>query len=95
MRFAVLRFFVGKTNVPNPKMREARTQPPGSERERIPMKPRPRLFAALLIVFATWVIILVAMYFTMVRSRQPRRPAGAPSQAEAAAAAEKTVHLVR
>lgn len=71
-----------------------RAERTGVRREPIAMKPRPRLFAALLIVFAIWVMILVAMYVTMVRSRpQPRRPAVAPSQAEAAP--EKTMRAFR
>ena len=71
-----------------------RSEPAGVRREPIPMTPRPRLFAGLLIVFAIWVVILVVMYFTMVRSRpQPRRPAAAPSQA--VAAPQKTIRLFR
>ena len=51
--------------VPTPK---ARPQAPAS-----PLRPRPRLFAALCVIFALWIAALLILYFITV---YPRRHPG-------------------
>jgi hypothetical protein len=42
-----------------------------------PLKPRPRLFVFLCIVYAVWMIALLVLYFKTVYPR--RHPAAAPA----------------
>jgi hypothetical protein len=54
------------------RQRKQPKQPPPArpaELQPQPMRPRPRLFFLLMIVFALWVAGLVTMYFTTVRPR--------------------------
>jgi hypothetical protein len=71
-----------------PRESNRRPEPPGPWRDPIPMKPRPRLFVALLIVFAVWVGVLVMMYFTTVRAHHQRRRPPAPQPRATAAVLE-------
>jgi hypothetical protein len=77
---------VAKPRKPKPVAADRAEPPPpsGVWREPIPMKPRKRLFVALLIIFGLWVGVLVTMYVTMVRpphSPHQRPPVTAPALA--------------
>ena len=68
-------------------MSKARAQAPpqraaGDFTDQIELKPRKGLFIALMVALALWVVILVVLYLTTVRGKQPTvrpdRPAANP-----------------
>ena len=75
--------------------READRLPGGVWRDPIPMKPRLGLLVILLAVFAIWVGLLLAMYFTSLRPDGPHRSRPPRTTAPSLAAALPTDATVR
>jgi hypothetical protein len=71
-----------KAQAPDPKTKQPADT--GVFRPPVPMKPRKGLFAALMVVFAAWVGVLLALYFTTVRGYRPPAPPSATAPALAA-----------